>query len=181
MQLFSSIDGLGTEHLPIRCVGITDADPPDEKTETDGRTKTPINPTPKAKSAGENHALKLIPVFEKSKTTRLYANQLKTFEYDLAMETANTKIMLSVAAECAKRAEKPKIRGELAIRAAKDWGARVDPNVRAAAARYLLEHIDKGEFAQLLASYLSSLEARESFTVPAYIAKAVLWACGISL
>ena len=48
---------------------------------------------------GKNPALELIPSIEVSDFTRLYANSLKTFEYDLAMERDNRHAMLDVLLE----------------------------------------------------------------------------------
>jgi predicted ATP-dependent endonuclease of OLD family len=56
-----------------------------------------------------------------------------------------------------------------------NWSQEEDSK-KASAAQYLLEHIEKGEFSQSLASYLSSNTS--SFAVPEYIRKAVIWACG---
>jgi predicted ATP-dependent endonuclease of OLD family len=44
------------------------------------------------------------------------------------------------------------------------------------AAYFLLNHIEKGEFAQALADHLS--KSNEKFAVPEYIRNAVIWACG---
>jgi putative ATP-dependent endonuclease of the OLD family len=47
---------------------------------------------------------------------------------------------------------------------------------RAQAANFLLQHIDKGEFSQALAERLST--NGETFVIPEYIQRAVVWACG---
>ena len=46
---------------------------------------------------GENPALNLVDSVNKSKWARLYPNKLKTFEYDLAMEADNLKVLVPVA------------------------------------------------------------------------------------
>lgn len=56
-----------------------------------------------------------------------------------------------------------------------DWNIAGEGD-RADASMYLLEHIDKGEFAQALAARLVSHD--EIIAVPWYICKAIIWACG---
>ena len=61
-------------NIPIRCAGITDNDPPKES-----------KPTHSHFVKGENPAANLVDIVNKSEWARLYFNDLKTFEYDLAM------------------------------------------------------------------------------------------------
>ncbi len=178
MRLFCSLDGKGTVHLPVRCAGITDNDPPHEqKDEATGETKV-ILPVPTKIVAGTNPDAKYSTVVKPSANTRLYVNALKTFEYDLAMEGANLKLMAAVAGKLASDAGKPKIAEKLAACAAKAWTPDADWVPRAEAALYLLDHIDKGEFAQALGDEIAKPENSAAFAIPAYLTNAVVWACG---
>jgi len=56
-----------------------------------------------------------------------------------------------------------------------DWNTAAEDS-RADASMYLLDHIDKGEFAQALAAQLVLPD--EIIAVPEYIRKAIIWACG---
>jgi putative ATP-dependent endonuclease of the OLD family len=159
MQLFCDLEG--GDHagkVPVLCAGVTDNDPPKESL-----------PTPTARVNGTNSALKLIPNINSSNWARLYAGNLKTFEYDLAMTGENLVIMLQVAQSLTE--------GDPTRNALKDYESYVDSDDRRAqAANYLLRHIDKGEFSQVLAERLST--KGEVFAVPEYIQRAVVWACG---
>jgi predicted ATP-dependent endonuclease of OLD family len=168
MQLFCRLDGEPTRRLPMRCAGITDNDPPKQAA-----------PTPRKKESGTNPALAYADGINKSRTARLFAGELKTFEYDLAMEGGNMKTMLTVAAELAKTNGKPEVSSELAKMAAEDWTPNGDWERRATAANLLLKRIEdqKGEFAQALAETLSADTNPTSFKVPLYILRAIAWAC----
>jgi len=162
MQLFCNIDSDDASNIPIRCAGITDNDPPRES-----------KPTPSNPIKGENSAKNLVDIINKSEWARLYFNGLKTFEYDLAMEADNLKILIPMA--------KSLVLTDGNIKKTYDKYEEVDWNTaledeKAEAAFYLLDHIEKGEFAQALASTLASKE--QELVVPNYIRKAVVWACG---
>jgi predicted ATP-dependent endonuclease of OLD family len=176
MQLFCSLDGHVPDRLPILCAGITDNDPADETDATD--KKIAAKPTPLSKKLGVNPALALAGVINASNNARLFANELKTLEYDLAMAGKNITMMLRIAAKQAKQSGAPVIRKNLVQLARQDWSPAVNWSTRADAAYYLLEHIEKGEFAQLLASHLSELSAADAFAVPEYIQNAIYWSCG---
>lgn len=170
-QLFCNLDGGGYLSIPVRCAGITDQDPPKEV------NGVPFKPTPSQKEPGLNHALKLIDVVNGSEHARLYSNDLKTFEYDLAMEGGNLNVMLAAVKELIQTDGAIKRQLEKYIETG--WAAEKDEAKRAEAASYLLEKIekDKGEFAQALATMLAG-DKTSSFAVPEYIQKAVVWACG---
>lgn len=168
MQLFCSIDGVTAKKLPVRCAGITDRDPPIDS-----------KPTPTNFAKGTNPALPLVDVVAISTNARLYVNTLKTFEYDLAMEGQNLKTMLSVAARHVKQNGHPQIAKSLGSLWRQDWSQTTTPNTRADAAYELLTHIEKGEYAKLLAKRLSTDST--SFAIPNYITNAVLWVCGKSV
>jgi len=165
MQLFCSFDAVVVKKLPIRCAGIIDRDPP-----------TDSKPTPTKLVEGTNPALPLVAVVAISSNTRLHVNTLKTFEYDLAMEGQNIKAMLSVGARHAKQDGHPQTAKKLGALARQDWPQTAALNARADAAYELLTHIEKGEYAQLLAKRLSTIPT--SLALPSYITNAVLWACG---
>lgn len=165
MQLFCRLDGGTATKLPVRCAGITDRDPP-----------TDSKPTPANLEVGTNPALPLVDVVATSTNARLHVNTLKTFEYDLAMEGQNLKVMLAVAARQVKQNGHPEIAKALGALARQDWSQTPLPTARADAACELLTRIEKGEYAQLLARRLSTTPT--SLTIPSYITNAVLWACG---
>jgi hypothetical protein len=107
-----------------------------------------------------------------SKWARLYSGPLKTFEYDLAMTGNNLVIMLKVAQALTE--------GAPTINKLKSYESYTDTDLRRSeAAWYLLGHIDKGEFSQALAQRLAT--KGEVFSVPEYIQRAVVWACGGTL
>jgi predicted ATP-dependent endonuclease of OLD family len=179
MPLFCAVDGTGKTHIPIRCAGITDNDPLHETVDPATEKKTKVIPLPTAPLAGTNPDLKYINLVKSSQNVRLFANQLKTFEYDLAMEGQNITSMLTVAAKLATADEKTVIAKKLTeeAEAAKDWKPDANWELRGNTSLYLLDHIEKGEFAQALAEELAKPGA-PAFEVPAYIAKAVIWSCG---
>jgi predicted ATP-dependent endonuclease of OLD family len=163
MQLFCDVNGDDHDgRVPIRCAGITDKDPP--------KATTPTLLTPEV---GKNHALKLIPIVNRSKWARLYCGQLKTFEYDLAMEGGNMCVMFPIAEALVDTDHSiKKVMNQYGM---KPW-VEEDDDTKKVAAFFLLEHIDKGEFAQRLGTHLSN--PTKLFAVPGYIRKAVIWACG---
>ncbi|KVD83302.1 hypothetical protein WS63_01150 [Burkholderia stagnalis] len=96
---------------------------------------------------------------------------LKTFEYDLALESANRTAMLIALAE-------------LHPRIAKSLAATVDAEVGDAAKAKALfcgmferpkNNVQKGGFAQSLAQVIS--DDKVAFTVPTYIQAAIQYAC----
>lgn len=162
MQLFSNIDSDNPHNIPIRCAGITDNDPPKQSKPT---TSNPVQ--------GCNPALYLMDTINKSEWARLYPSKLKTFEYDLAMEADNLKVLIP-AAKSLVMTNGP-IRKNYEQYEKVDWSTATEDQ-KAEAAYYLLDQIEKGEFAQAVASTLSSQE--QVLKVPEYICKAVIWACG---
>jgi hypothetical protein len=100
-------------------------------------------------------------------------SNLKTFEYDLAMEDNNLQIMSKIYLKAINTDGRNR---QIAAQYMQiDWRAK-DATEKAETAFWLLDHIEsKGEFAQLLASELSSNENTE-FQVPIYIKNAIFWA-----
>ena len=145
--------------IPVKCAGLTDNDP--EKDE---------RPTPAALAQGKNYQLYLIQELEQnSRNCRLFSN-MKTFEYDLAFEGNNLAVMSSV--QLGLLTTDGDIKIQLTTYAGTNWLAAT-PEQKADAAFYLLNHIDKGEFAQALAEKLS--EDSTGFIVPDYIIAAIKW------
>lgn len=159
---YKNIDGTFTkcDGIPIKCSGLTDNDPAPE-----------AKPTPAATEAGLNSQLYLISELEHhSDNCRLFSN-LKTFEYDLAMEGNNLCIMSEVQLEFVTT--NGPIRTTLELYAGKDWTLQTMEE-KADAAYYLLNHITtKGEYAQALAKRLSA--ANIVFSIPKYIADSIKW------
>lgn len=164
MQLFSNLEGGSYASIPVRCAGITDNDPPPE-----------TKPSREKLIAGSNPALELIDKLSSSQNCRLFAGNLKTFEYDLAMEGNNLSVMISVLLEIIN------IGGDVraSFEQAKDisWSEKseTEKSEKAFAFWKRVKSI-KGEFAQGLAEKLTKNEVH--FEVPEYIKSAVLWACG---
>lgn len=167
MQMFCNLSSDKYQNIPIRCAGITDSDP--ASTDEDGH---PLYPTKSNLLPGKNPALKYVEGINKSEWARLYTN-LKTFEYDLALEPGNLSVMLDIAKSLLDT-DGP-IKAKLTQYINKNMGETSEIE-RAEAASFLLEHIDKGPFAQTLADRLTATTA--ALTAPVYIKKAVLWSCG---
>lgn len=175
MQLFCDLDDLkSSENIPIRCSGITDNDPP--KYSKVKEKKVPIKPTQEKKYDGENHALKLVPLVNKSTMARLFSNELKTFEYDLAMEGGNLNVMIPVAKSLIDTDGDIKKKYEEFEKV--KWEKCKNLKKKANASYYLLTHIEKGEFAQSLADQLLNSTIAKKISIPMYIKNAVVWACG---
>ncbi|MGZ0003090.1 hypothetical protein [Burkholderia gladioli] len=96
---------------------------------------------------------------------------LKTFEYDLALESDNRPAML-------------KALGELHPKIAKSLTAKINAEATEAAKAKALfcgmferskNNVQKGSFAQSLAQVIA--EEKVAFTVPSYIQAAILHAC----
>ncbi len=167
MQLFCNLDSTNGNNLSIRCAGIIDQDPPKDS-----------KPTPSNKVQGDNPALKLMDKTNKSKWARLYANELKTFEYDLAFEGDNIKVMANVLTN--NWPTDGDVKEKIQKLADKDW-KKVSECEKAEAASLLLSKIEdsnnmgKGQFAQLLAE---EIKQSAELTIPKCIYNAVIWACG---
>ena len=162
MQLFADLCESGYESIPVRCAGITDNDPPKDS-----------KPTPSNLIKGQNPALNLQETAHVSEWARLYSSPLKTFEYDLAMEVSNLKALIPVALSLVDT--DGSIRKYYEELTRKNWPTESEDS-RADASMYLLQHIDKGEFAQALATHL--VLHNEIIAVPEYIRKAIIWTCG---
>jgi predicted ATP-dependent endonuclease of OLD family len=164
MQLFCDVKGDNHEgKIPIRCAGITDKDPK-ENLESEEST---------------NPALALIPKINTSQYTNLYVGKYKTFEFDLAMEGDNYKLMIEIVIKLWP--SEGKIKEEL-----NDWlkkDLKNDINKKIEIARIILKRIEdsrigKGRFSQVLADKILTYN---NFIIPEYIKKALIWVCGGNL
>ncbi len=155
-------------YVPLRCAGITDCDPQPVKESI----PTSGNPCECGNSQSRDYAKELIE--KGSEHCRIFTN-LKTFEYDLALEGNNLRTMYSVIYKGYKNklvegAKEAKAKSE------DDWSAKSEKE-RAEESFQLLTKIEdsgKGEFAQKLAYFLAS-GAVTDFLVPKYIEDAIIW------
>jgi predicted ATP-dependent endonuclease of OLD family len=163
MQLFCNLgdDKDIPKNIPILCSGVTDNDPRKEE--------KPTNDNP---VKGLNHALELISKINESEYCRLFSN-LKTFEYDLAMEGGNLNLLIDIYLGMVET--DGTIRKEWLELKKIIWENEDDSRKRDIAGK-LLNRIEdcKGEFAQNLAN---SLNNGVDFQVPQYIKYAVIWVC----
>lgn len=163
MQLFCDVKGDNHKvKIPIRCSGITDKDPK-ENLESEEST---------------NPALALIPKINTSQYTKLYVGKYKTFEFDLAMEGDNYKLMIKILIKLWP--SEGKIKEELIIWLKKDL--KNDLNKKKEIARIILKRIEdnrigKGRFSQVLAE---NIFAHNNFFIPEYIQKAIIWVCEVN-
>ena len=170
----------GVDFIPIRCAGLTDCDPKCLNAE--------CKPTKKLSCGCRNHQYYLIDELEaNSSFCRLFSN-LKTFEYDLALEGENLKVMLEIFDNWLDTSGliKKEIEKNLAI----DW-SKQDEEIKANIAFKLLHWVEKtpnkakkvlgkGEFAQLLALKIHN-DPAIPFSTPEYIRNAFYWAIKFNL
>lgn len=151
-----------TEKIPVRCVGITDNDP--EKLEA---------PSKGAVVYGKNPSLYLTEQLKKMTTNcRLFSN-LKTFEYDLALENGNLKIMIETYLELLETDGDNRTLYEEILKTKKYELEEEVPTI----AFELLKRIDdlgKGPYAQELYNRLYDINSVQ-FNVPIYIKEAIEW------
>jgi predicted ATP-dependent endonuclease of OLD family len=146
--------------IPVRCASLLDNDPEKE-----------AKPVPTSPSESKNPNIDLVAHLKADMYCRVFVN-LKTFEYDLAMDGSNLGLMSEVLAEIYP-ADGP-IKTQLLIYKEVDWTNKTDTD-KSDAAAFILAHIEKikGEFAQALAFRLS--KKPHILKVPPYIREAVLW------
>ncbi|MGQ8871157.1 ATP-dependent nuclease [Paenibacillus sp. TSA_86.1] len=158
-----------------------------------------IFPLPSETPTGANSALQLKNDINKSKWGRLYASPLKTFEYDLAIEE-NTCQMAKVLHDLWPNVGTIKKHCVKIIETNNQY--EQDEHCLKDDAEFILKHIDcdevgKGIYSQGLTDFLELqikekmdsvnekksnivdvlTEVSEIINVPAYIEKAILWAC----
>ena len=159
----------GALSIPIRCAGITDCDPDKDK-----------KPTKANICECKNYQYSLAEEYKRhSKNCRLFTN-LKTFEYDLALEGGNLNHMLEIYDKWLDTIGTTKTK--LAEWLKKDWKNETDV-IKSDVALELLNFIEsiqnkkkqvlgKGYFAQKLAFKLNE---NIDFSIPKYIEDAILW------
>jgi hypothetical protein len=172
MQLFSgyykdSNDFIDkdVDKINIRCAGITDNDP-----EIDSF------PTQEELSEGKNRCLYLIEELKaNSENCRLFSN-LKTFEYDLALEGNNLNQLCSILLEYIET--DGTLKAKCATYIKEDWSnKKMEEKVEAS--KWFLERLNnsnpvgKGEFAQALAYKLNKGDVK--LKIPEYISDAIIW------
>lgn len=145
------------EHIPIKCAAITDCDPKSDDAPT--KLSPCLCENKQSDSSINTH----------SKNCRVFSN-LKTFEYDLALEGNNLSTMANVylTTNGSNKKEAERIKKT-------DWSNKSDDDKKTDAV-WLLKHIagSKGEFAQALALYLSE-NPDYTFSIPVYIEEAFKW------
>lgn len=154
-------DSTRSDYIPIKCAALTDCDPGKE-----------IFPEVNNNCKCTNELISLSDELDKlSNTCRLFYN-IKTLEYDLALEGGNLNIMLAsyLVLLDTDGPNKQQTLNYLNI----DF-ATSDLEEKVKTAKWLLLRIEKhkGEFAQILASKISSCP--DSFKIPKYISDAFEW------
>jgi predicted ATP-dependent endonuclease of OLD family len=167
MQLFCNIyeDSQPAFSIPLRCVGITDNDPPSNSTHLE-----PIE--------GNNPILSLVSRINESDNSRIFSNK-KTFEYDLALEGGNLTPMIQIFLKCLDT--NGSIRQTFTNYSEIKWedvsGDKKDEVAQELLLRIDSSKIGKGRYAQELADLL--LKDCTTFEIPKYIKDAINWVCEI--
>lgn len=163
-----SKDNSPVDFVPMRCAGITDADP------------RPVDLTKPTKSCSIEPGNQLSQKYSdelkaNSENCRMFYN-LKTFEYDLALEENNLQIMYQAWANQYKENNLKKYTNIVEL-SQTHWSEFSEENKANAAFDFLnLVSKDKGFFAQELAILLSDHSIE--FKVPEYISDAIKWVIG---
>lgn len=154
--------------IPIRCAGLTDCDP------SKGNKPTQSN---KCKCKNPQYDF-IKELEENSSLCRIYSN-LKTFEYDLAMEVGNLKILSEIFLNHIDKngGVKRKIQQYVAVTGTEaiEDSAFYLLNQIEAYQNKAKQNIGKGKFAQKLAQKLND-EPNLVFSIPKYIKDAIYWA-----
>ncbi|GHN00836.1 ATP-dependent endonuclease [Cytophagales bacterium WSM2-2] len=178
MQLFQGykLDEAGNQipgviSIPIRCAGITDCDP-QKVEETKPTADSPCecgNPHSKA------YAEELVK--NDSNNCRIFTN-LKTFEYDLALEGNNLQIFYRIIFEGYNNMVANAMEAD--EKSKKDWTKVPVPEKAEECLAFLsLIKKAKGEFAQKLAYRLTNDKDLE-FAIPEYIENSILWVTNLT-
>lgn len=180
-QLFTNLDN-NEERLPIRCSGITDKDPKPVKNDNSKESEKDeafSTTSDNEEYESGNYAVKLLEKLKKSKNSKLFVSEIKTFEYDLAMN-GNLKLMAEIIKDkWDTKTNNSKVKNELDSIINKNNDYENDED-RRSDAMYIFNHINstkvgKGLFAQEL--YIK-LKQGANINIPNYIKKAIIWACG---
>lgn len=149
-----------TAYIPIRCVALTDNDPPKES-----------KPTKIKRSLGSNPQLYLIKQLRNmTDNCRVFTN-IKTFEYDIALETENAKCMIEIIIDNLETDGRIKEKMESYLQSI-EKNDEIENNEMAFDILTQVDRnwIGKGLFAQLL---LEIIDKSNKFIVPQYIKDAV--------
>lgn len=145
--------------IPVKSACLLDNDPEKEDA-----------PTPQSPAVGKNPNCGLVQKLQEDEYCRAFIN-LKTLEYDLALEGNNLQRMSGVLRDLVET--NGPIKQRASDSAAKGWATASEAE-KAPEALWLLNHIDgKGEYAQALAYELQ--QNPDGFSVPQYIKDAILW------
>jgi putative ATP-dependent endonuclease of the OLD family len=160
IQLFKCGVQQVPDRIPLKCASLIDNDP-------DKNTR----PTSSSPAPSRNPNIGLIAALRDHANCRVFSN-LKTFEYDLALEGNNLQYMSRILADIWPTDGPVKTQARAV--ASTDWSGKSDAE-KAEEAIWFLEHIEdrKGEFAQVLAYELN--KTATGFAVPRYIRDALLW------
>lgn len=164
MKLFGNFDGSSGPSIPLFCAGITDRDPEKD-----------AFPKPGEDVKGDNPVLSLLDQINDNDKTKLFVSPFKTLEYDLAIYNPVT---MATVLKSLWSTDKGKVNSKLNEIISRNNGYGDDKSQLSEDAQYIYKYIDdkrigKGIYANTLIEVLD-----DSFVVPDYIRKAVLWACG---
>ena len=183
---FNDNEYVKTLALPIRCAVLTDNDPPflvETRTDTETGKETVFRweqkPIKQEPIEGVNPQLYLISQLENmTESCRIFSN-LKTFEYDLAIESHNNaKLMLEILVESIStdgpiRASLIHYLDELKKEETGE-SPEVDDAQMALDILHQVGKLGKGLFAQLLCEKID-----KTFAVPSYIAQSIQFILGL--
>lgn len=163
MQLFGNFDGSSGPTIPIYCSGLTDRDPGKD-----------IYPKKGENPASNNPIYGYLDEINGNAWMNLYISPLKTFEYDLAIY--NPVALANVLKELW-----PTDTGEVCRELTKiieKNNKYADLDDLSNDAQYIYKHIESSEIGKGIFAHALSGKINNDFVVPAYIEKAILWACG---
>lgn len=183
---FNDNEYVKTLALPIRCVVLTDNDPPflvETRADTETGKETVFRweqkPTQQKPIEGSNPQLFLISQLENmTQNCRIFSN-LKTFEYDLAIEShKNAKLMLEILVEWIStdgpiKASLIHYLDELRKEEIGE-SLEVDDAQMALDILHQVDKLGKGLFAQLLCEKIDV-----TFAVPSYIVRSIQFILGL--
>ncbi len=155
-----------TDYIPIRCVALTDNDPPKNTKPTKGK-----------RIKGKNPQLYYIKQLKNMTANCRVFKNLKTFEYDIALNTENAKCMIEIILDNLETDGDIKNRFKKYLHL-----INKEEEIESSEIAYdILKQVDgnyigKGLFAQLL---LEKIDESNRFVVPQYIKNAVKFVLGL--
>lgn len=163
MQLFGNFNGSSGPVIPIYCAGMTDRDP-----------GTDVYPKKGEKPEICNPICDYEEEINRNNWSKLFISPLKTFEYDLAIY--NPVIMAETLKQLWPN-DTGLVYKRLAEIVEKD-NNYPDLDALTSDAKFIYEHIEGTEIGKGLFAHKLSENIGADFTIPEYIKKTVLWACG---